>query len=167
MEITKRYVPPLVNTKAKVAQNSESSNESSLLQQILQQTNDALTMGTQVEYAHLHSFDEDGMPVILFQEMEIRAHSLVALDSECIGSLCVITFVSADPKQPLILGRVWNPQDQESQDKVINASESLTLKCGDSALEMEANGTVRIKGITVTTQAYGSNRIKGAAVKIN
>ncbi|MFK8031238.1 MAG: DUF6484 domain-containing protein [Gammaproteobacteria bacterium] len=114
----------------------------------------------------LTGIDADGKALVNYKESVYTAESLEAYDAGRIGERCALAFEDGDFTRPLIVGFLWTPSQTEKQ-TVISASEALTLECGESSLELEANGTIRLKGVTVTTQAYGSNRIKGAAVKIN
>lgn len=50
---------------------------------------------------------------------------------------------------------------------VIEGHESVLIKCGDSAIELRADGKVVIRGKEVVSRASGTNRIRGGAVKIN
>ena len=96
----------------------------------------------------------------------LAAQSLIAVQASDIGRRCALMFENGDETKPLVIGLLWQP-DQTETDKRIETTESLILKCGHSSLEMEADGSVRIKGLTITTQAYGANRIKGGSVRIN
>ena len=113
--------------------------------------------------------DDDGYPVINYEEQTLRADSLVNIQADYIGRRCLAMMPENNQGTPIVLGLLWQPGQtpDDNFNKVIESTESLSLNCGDSSLTLEANGTVRLQGVTVTTQAYGSNRIKGAAVKIN
>jgi hypothetical protein len=49
----------------------------------------------------------------------------------------------------------------------IEAGESLRLKCGESSLEMRADGQVMVKGEDVLLRAKGTQRIRAGNVAIN
>jgi uncharacterized protein DUF6484 len=49
----------------------------------------------------------------------------------------------------------------------ISADEEITLKCGEAALTLRRDGKILLRGAYVETYARGTNRIKGAQVKIN
>jgi len=68
-----------------------------------------------------------------------------------------------------VLGRVgrYRRPDQESNDAVIEAKKSLTLKCGQSSIEMRRDGRLLVKGVDVVTRAKRTNKIKGGSVHIN
>ncbi|WP_257792523.1 hypothetical protein [Myxococcus xanthus] len=41
------------------------------------------------------------------------------------------------------------------------------LRCGEATITLRRNGKVVIRGVQVETHATGTNRIKGASVKVN
>ncbi|ENZ1675512.1 MULTISPECIES: hypothetical protein [Proteus] len=49
----------------------------------------------------------------------------------------------------------------------IQASESITLQCGESSLTMTADGFVQIRALYIDNYALATNRIKGASVQVN
>lgn len=49
----------------------------------------------------------------------------------------------------------------------LNASERIELRCGQSSLTMNKEGTVIVKGAKVVSRSSGVNKIKGATVQIN
>ena len=49
----------------------------------------------------------------------------------------------------------------------ISAEEEITLKCGQAAVTLRRDGKILLRGAYVETYARGTNRIKGAQVKIN
>lgn len=50
---------------------------------------------------------------------------------------------------------------------VLEAAEQIVLRCGGAELELEGDGSVRIRGGYVETDAEGVCRIVGAQVRIN
>lgn len=49
----------------------------------------------------------------------------------------------------------------------VEASEKLTLVCGESSLEMDRHGKVTLKGVDVNSRARRSNKIKGGNIALN
>lgn len=47
------------------------------------------------------------------------------------------------------------------------AEKQITLKCGKSSIQLQADGSVLIRGAYVLTRASGTNRIRGGNVQIN
>ncbi len=66
----------------------------------------------------------------------------------------------------VVLGRIGSYQAQRAA-VVLDATESLSLRCGESSLEMRANGQVLLKGDDVLLRAKGTQRIRAGTVAIN
>ena len=49
----------------------------------------------------------------------------------------------------------------------LEARDHLVLRCGEASVELFADGRIIIRGGYVETYAEGTNRIKGAQVRIN
>jgi hypothetical protein len=93
--------------------------------------------------------------------------------------------------QPVILGvvsqSVWDKRDadeiREAEAKLpvgqpvsvhadkrrvdLEATDEIRLTCGKSSLVMRRDGTVIVRGVTITTRATQANKIRGATVNIN
>ncbi len=68
----------------------------------------------------------------------------------------------------IALGRIGSyckPQQQEHV--TIEAGESLTLKCGESSVELRSDGRTMLKGEDILLRAKGTQRIRAATVAIN
>jgi len=63
------------------------------------------------------------------------------------------------------IGRYTAPKPQANL--TLEATESLALKCGESSLEMRADGKVLLKGDDVLIRAKGTQRIRAGNVAIN
>ncbi|WP_426752912.1 DUF6484 domain-containing protein [Myxococcus sp. Y35] len=50
---------------------------------------------------------------------------------------------------------------------VLEGEEEVVLRCGEASITLRRNGKVLIRGLQVETHAAGTNRIKGASVKVN
>jgi hypothetical protein len=50
---------------------------------------------------------------------------------------------------------------------VLEGREEVVLKCGEASITLRRTGKVLIRGVQVETHAAGTNRIKGASVKVN
>jgi len=118
-----------------------------------------------VVYGTLAQITARGGPRIDYEGRLTDAESLVAITTADLGRRCALAFEGGNVARPLIIGLLWQPG--VSAGFVIEAAEHLTLRCGRASLELAADGNVRLKGVTVTTQAYGANRIKGGSVHLN
>jgi hypothetical protein len=66
------------------------------------------------------------------------------------------------------LGRVgrYRPPVPEAR-LILEATESLTLRCGEASVDLRANGKLMVKGEDVLLKARGTQRIKAGSVNIN
>jgi hypothetical protein len=86
----------------------------------------------------------------------------------------VLVLSPENPEQNgLVLGRIGRyrlPQNQTNQPAdhvVFEAKETLTLKCGESSVNLRKDGKLMIRGKDVLTRAKRSQRIKAGTVAIN
>ncbi|RUW78029.1 MULTISPECIES: DUF6484 domain-containing protein [unclassified Mesorhizobium] len=122
---------------------------------------------------------EGGAPLVVFvgnpRETAIAARSLTELDASAIGSELALLFEGGDPMRPLVVGRIVDPARpgrslevvRDGQHIVINGDERIELRCGLASIILEKNGRVTIRGTQLTSQASGTNRIRGGAVHLN
>ncbi len=114
----------------------------------------------------------------------IRQPAILVFENGDAGAPIVLGLlqVAPSPLEGLLLGSppapaasVTNasPQGRPVEARVdgrrvtISADEEITLKCGEAALTLRRDGKILIRGAYVETYARGTNRIKGAQVKIN
>ncbi|TRC93295.1 hypothetical protein FJV76_11840 [Mesorhizobium sp. WSM4303] len=122
---------------------------------------------------------EGGAPLVVFvgnpRETAIAARSLAELDSSAIGSELALLFEEGDPMRPLVVGRIVDPASRnrnlevvrDGERVVITGDERIELRCGLASIILEKNGRVIIRGTQLTSQASGTNRIRGGAVHLN
>ncbi|MFI3186416.1 MAG: hypothetical protein QX198_10600 [Methylococcaceae bacterium] len=68
----------------------------------------------------------------------------------------------------VVLGRISSYRKPQPQEHVtIEAGESLTLKCGESSVELRSDGRTMLKGEDILLRAKGTQRIRAATVAIN
>jgi Domain of unknown function (DUF6484) len=109
----------------------------------------------------------------------VPAASLVAVGQAHQGAAVALSFAGG-LAQPLILGLVWDPASgaaaqpaapmqvqADGQTLEITAQQSITLRCGQASITLTADGQVLLRGSYVSSHASGTQRIKGAAVRIN
>ena len=84
-------------------------------------------------------------------------------------------FDEGDAERPIIVGVVRDRFDvgRAAQQKIaaaavlVEGSEEVTLRCGESSLTLRKDGKAVLKGSDVVSRASRSNRIKGSTVQIN
>ncbi|MBZ9683635.1 MULTISPECIES: DUF6484 domain-containing protein [unclassified Mesorhizobium] len=120
-----------------------------------------------------------GVPLVVFagnqRETAVAARSLTELGPSAVGSELALMFEGGDPARPLVVGRIVDPAHKDKKlpvvrdgDRlVITADERIELRCGVASIILEKNGRVTIRGTQLTSQASGTNRIRGGAVHLN
>jgi hypothetical protein len=87
------------------------------------------------------------------------------------GDLVLVMASAGVGQNGCVLGRVGRyraPQEVPPPDHVvIEAGEHLTLKCGQSSVDLRKDGKLMVRGNDVLTRAKRTNRIKGGSVAIN
>lgn len=59
------------------------------------------------------------------------------------------------------------PPAQLPDDAVVEARNSLTLRCGKSSITLHANGKIVLRGEYILSDAEGINRIAGGQIELN
>lgn len=80
-----------------------------------------------------------------------------------------VLYLPSDGDAPgVVLGRLalYRP-DQVPAVLNLQASESLTLRCGQSSVDLRADGQLAIRGDDVLVRAKGAQRIRAGSVSIN
>jgi len=117
----------------------------------------------------------DGQPFVDWPaapQAPTPALSLAPVCEADIGRNVALGF-PAGTNQPLILGFVWQPEtpavraEVDGENLEIQAQQSITLRCGQASITLTADGQVLVRGTYVSSHASGTQRIKGAAVRIN
>ena len=120
-----------------------------------------------------------GRPLVVFmgntEEVAIPARSLTVLDPATVGSEVALLFEEGDPGRPLVVGRVVAPLKagavaevkRDDERVVITADKRLELRCGLASIILEKDGRISIRGVQVSSQASGPNRVRGGSVHLN
>jgi len=123
-------------------------------------------------------------PLVMYEgqpgSAALEARSTVDLHSAHVGHQIVLTFVGADPRQPVVMGVLrestrWPVPDQpatvdvdvDGERMVISAKEQLVLRCGKASVTLTKAGKVLIQGTYVSSRSSGVNRVKGGSVQLN
>jgi Domain of unknown function (DUF6484) len=118
---------------------------------------------------------DDHVPSVTWPGGPVEAQpaaSLVAVTPADVGRAVALAF-PAGASQPLILGLVWSAApaaieaEVDGQHVAIEAESSITLRCGQASITLTADGQVLLRGSYVSSHSTGTQRIKGAAVRIN
>lgn len=81
----------------------------------------------------------------------------------------LLMFEDGNPRLPVVAGVVREGiRRQESKRSLtLEAAGEITIACGKSSITLRSDGRVVIKGTELVSRASGTNKIRGAAVKIN
>jgi hypothetical protein len=159
-----------------------------------QQIDDVISIGTRrdplphARVGRLVKLDGDGVPLVDYQgntSGPLPAVLAVPLDRDGLQAAAtahaeaVLLFDGGDPLKPILVGLVQStvpisPAPGKGLDVKIDgksvsfeAREEITLRCGNASITLRKNGKVAIHGAFVESHATGTNRIKGASVKVN
>jgi hypothetical protein len=129
-------------------------------------------------------FDDAATPLVTYPEQPLSAaqpaRATVDLHSADIGKPVVVMFEHADPRRPIVLGRLHEPHyhgapggpdhvevEADGQRLVVSARDRIVLRCGKASLTLTKEGKVIIQGAYVSNQSSGVLRLKGGSVQIN
>jgi hypothetical protein len=146
-------------------------NAQTVVQTILERQ----TEGDALQRGLVLTSNPDGSVVILRDEREIPCDVLQTSGQPLhLGrGESVLVWLPAGERFGLVLGRIGpshNPELQEEdipEELVLEASENLTLKCGEGTITLRSDGKILIKGKDLVAHAKRTNRIKGGSVAIN
>ncbi|WP_412553932.1 DUF6484 domain-containing protein [Shimia sp. MIT1388] len=124
---------------------------------------------------------EDGKPLVVFpgnpEDVALAARSLCPLSPKEVGGEVALLFEDGAWDRPLIVGRIFDPVKasdappmqviSDGQTLKVTAEQRIELRVGKSAIVMEADGHITIRGKHLVSQASGANRIRGASVNLN
>lgn len=85
----------------------------------------------------------------------------------------VLIALVGEARTVVILGRLFDASAPSRDVRVngrrisVEADSELILKCASATIRIGRDGLVAVRGDRVTTQARGSNRIRGGSVEIN
>ncbi|MGZ4960631.1 MAG: hypothetical protein ACXV7J_15405 [Methylomonas sp.] len=122
--------------------------------------------------AELIAIQDDGLLLVQTREGQgfrcayLETANTPAMQLE-IGDKLLVMPPSED-QLGIVLGRIGTYKKPQPQERVIiEASESLTLKCGEASVELRHDGRAMVKGEDVLLRAKGTQRIRAASVAIN
>jgi hypothetical protein len=175
-----RVLETLVEAKAPTETNG-STQASSLLDLIAGEKSSATTPIGGVLIGKLAGFDDTRSPLVNFvadtPRERIVARSMIALRENQVGSSVVLAFERGDPREPIIVGSLWQ-SDSSAQQRpieaeldgervVLTAKKEIVLRCGKSSITLTRAGKVLIRGAYLLSRSSGVNRVKGGSVQIN
>lgn len=122
--------------------------------------------------AELHAMEEDGSLLVRTRDggllrcdwLEGPATAGIRLEP---GDPVLVT-PPRDGLPGVVLGRICPYREpQPAAHVTVTASETLTLRCGASSVELRADGKVMVRGEDLLLRSKGTHRIKAGTVAIN
>jgi hypothetical protein len=110
------------------------------------------------------------------------AISCVHLDENHLGGDVVLVFESGNDRKPIILGHVVATGLRRARQVgpaaaaevridgtsiVMDAEDSVTLRCGEASITLKRDGKVIVKGMNIISSARAANRIVGGSIELN
>jgi hypothetical protein len=95
--------------------------------------------------------------------IDSRQGAVILVDAT--GQAMVIGLLETLPSETVVPQIV--EADVDGKRVRIVGNDEIVLECGNASITLRRNGRVIIKGTYVETDSAGTNRIKGAAVRIN
>ena len=91
-----------------------------------------------------------------------------------LGATVLLSFDSGDPTRPIVLGVVHDRIHTQGRTIhlkaakiVLEASEQLSIQCGEAAVEAGRDGKLKLKGRDVLSRAARTNKVQGSTVQLN
>ena len=121
----------------------------------------------------------------------LKARSIVEPAGLCAPAIAedipaLLAFENGDPSLPIVVGvirdafrssasgqaatlSVERPKDAtlDGRTVLLDAREEILLRCGKSSILLRKDGKIIVKGTEIVSRASGTNKIRGASVKIN
>jgi hypothetical protein len=149
-------------------EDSPKAAQPELLQAVLQQSTPS---PGQILLGQLQSTGNHGETgrahVAVLGELAIAA-TLVPLTADDIGARIALSLLPDG--RALVLGKLWQGAatvETDGEARLIEAQHSLTLRCGEAAIVLHADGRIQLRGHYITSHASATQRIVGGSVHVN
>lgn len=134
------------------------------------------------------NLDASGRPLVDFpgnsSKWPMNACSIVPISKDTVGRNVLLVFDGNDPKKPIVVGFIQNPNglrtgndvdshpgsvdlELDGQRIVFTADKEIVLRCGEASITLTRAGKILIRGSYLVSRSTGTNRIKGGSVQIN
>jgi hypothetical protein len=135
----------------------------------------AIWAGTAPVVGEVSKIALDGTFVVDFPTNPLGAIEARTLVEDLhVGAKVLIVFEQGDPTRPIVLGLVHDRIQTKGRQLhlkaskiVIEAEESISLRCGEAGVEATKDGKLRIKGKDVVSRASRTNKVQGSTVRLN
>lgn len=127
-------------------------------------------MPSQVVRATVLRLDSSGLIAVACPGGELNCEILESPSGTALapGDSVMVTLPDGVEGLGVVLGRVSRYRGPQAPEHlVVGAGKSLTLQCGQSSIDLRADGKVMIRGEDVLVRAKGTKRIRAGSVSIN
>jgi hypothetical protein len=126
----------------------------------------------------LAAFGDAGQPIVTFPGAPpegFSARAMAALGPPDIGRDVALMFEGADPKKPVVMGRMFAPSAPAVRPEAradgerleFTAEKEIVFRCGKASITLTRAGKILIRGAYLLARSSGVNRIQGGSVQIN
>jgi len=126
----------------------------------------------------LAALTEAGEPVVTFPgapEGGFPARAMIALTAADVGRDLALMFEAADPRRPVVMGRMHvpgtpapRPEARADGERLeFSAEKEIVFRCGKASITLTRAGKIIIRGAYLLARSSGVNRIQGGSVQIN
>lgn len=120
--------------------------------------------------------------VIVSYDRNLLPRSQPALATVAISEADIsrqVTLLFTEQGQPIVMGFLTPVSSPQSSDQMafdiiqdgehcqIQASKSITLKCGESCITLNSQGEITLNGESITSKARKKNNILGGTINLN
>ena len=119
----------------------------------------------------------EGQPMIhhpgLDEDEQQLASAVRSLANDDIGAEIALVFVDADPKRPIVIGKLEHPsrpsptETKTKRELVLEAERELTIRCGKSSIKLTHDGRLELRGKYLLSRASSVNRVRGGVIQLN
>lgn len=127
-----------------------------------------------VVIGRIHTVRENGSVEVRVTGIaaSVPARSLVPLSISDQGRPVALSFEQGDPSRPLVMGLIWQDAPLPSlaavpERQLITAEHEVVIQCGEASITLTHDGKILLRGVYVSSQAKGTNRVKGGSVRMN
>ena len=128
---------------------------------------------------------ERGEPLVIFPgnplPEAVAARTTARLTADDVGREVALMFEDGDPRRPLVIGRIWRPDDDtpppeaprrpearvDEERLELTAEREIVLRCGKASITLTRAGKILLRGAYILSRSSGVNKIKGGSVQLN
>lgn len=116
---------------------------------------------------------EDGRVLVqLGGAPPVAARSLVPLALTDQGRAVALSFEQGEATRPLVMGLIWQGAPVPAlpavpEQHLITADNEVVIRCGEASITLTRDGKILLRGAYISSQAKGTNRVKGGSVRMN